>query len=194
MKTVNEQEVTLVALTEELRAEFLTMAEEYLAAGEDRYKAASEDFSAYLRRLSDALRGINLPPGTVPYSAFWLVAGRRLLGRSTVRHHLTSALECEGGHVGYDIRPSQRGKGYGTLLLKLTLGEARRLGLRRVYLTCDTDNLGSAKVIEENGGVLRDTAISQMSGKQISRYWIELWCRATHNNGMHPTAGTLALM
>ena len=174
MKTVNEQEVTLVTLTEELRAEFLAMAGEYLAVGEDRYKAAQGDFSAYLRRLSDALRGINLPPGAVSYSAFWLVAGRRLLGRSTVRHHLTPALGYEGGHVGYDIRPSQRGKGYGTLILRLTLGEARRLGLRRVLLTCDTDNLGSVKVIEKNGGVLRDTAISQTSGKRISRYWIEL--------------------
>ena len=171
---MNEQEVTLVSLTEELRAEFLSMAEEYLAAGEGRYKAALGDFSAYLRRLSDALRGIGLPPGTVPYSAFWLVAGRRLLGRSSLRHHLTPALEYEGGHVGYDIRPSERGKGYGTLILKLTLVEARRLGLSRVLLTCDTDNPGSAKVIERNGGVLRDTAISRNSGKQISRYWIEL--------------------
>jgi predicted acetyltransferase len=174
MKPVNEQEVTLVALTEELREGFSAMAEEYLAVGEDRYKDALGDFSAYLRRLSDALRGIGLPPGTVSYSAFWLVAGRHLLGRSTVRHHLTPALEYEGGHVGYDIRPSQRGKGYGTLILKLTLGEARRLGLRRVLLTCDTDNPASAKVIEKNGGVLQDTAISRNSGKRISRYWIEL--------------------
>lgn len=174
MKTVNEQEITLVALTEELRAEFLAMAEEHLAVGEERYKAALGDFSAYLGRLADALRGVNLPDGAVSYSAFWLVAGRRLLGRSTVRHRLTPALEYEGGHVGYDIRPSQRGKGYGTLLLKLTLVEARRLGLRSVLLTCDTDNRGSAKVIEKNGGVLRDTAVSRMSGKQISRYWIEL--------------------
>ena len=174
MKIVNEQEVTLIVPTEELRSEFLAMAEEYLAAGEDRYKSALEDFPAYLRSLSDGLRGIGLPLGRVSYSTFWLTAGRHLLGRSTIRHRLTPALEYEGGHVGYDIRPSQRREGYGTLILKLTLGEAQRLGLRRVFLTCDTDNLGSAKIIEKNGGVLQDTAISQRSGKQIARYWIEL--------------------
>lgn len=171
---MNEQGVTLVVPAEELGAEFLAMAGEYLAAGEDRYRPALEDFSAYLRGISDGLRGIGLPPGGVSYSTFWLAAGRRLLGRSTVRHQLTPALEYEGGHVGYDIRPSQRRKGYGTLILKLTLVEAQRLGLRRVLLTCDADNPGSAKIIEKNGGVLRDTAISRRSGKRISRYWIEL--------------------
>lgn len=169
-----EREVALVVPAAELRAEFLAMAEEYLAAGEDRYAPALEDFSAYLRGLGDGLSGANLPAGRVPFSTFWLVAGRLLLGRSTLRHQLTPALEYEGGHVGYDIRPSQRRKGYGTLILKLTLVEAQRLGLRRVLLTCDTDNPGSARVIEKNGGVLQDTAISRVTGKQISRYWIEL--------------------
>lgn len=164
----------MIAPTAELRAEFLAMAEEYHAAGEDRYTSALEDFSTYLRSLTDGLSGVNLPPGHVPYSTFWLVVGRYLVGRSTIRHYLTPALEYEGGHVGYDIRPSDRRKGYGTLILKLTLVEARRLGLSRVFLTCDSDNLGSAKIIEKNGGLLRDTAISQRSGKQISRYWIEL--------------------
>lgn len=171
---MDEQGVELIAPTAELGAEFLAMAEEYLAAGEDRYKSALEDFPAYLRGLSDGVRGAGLPPGRVPYSTFWLLAGRRVVGRSTVRHRLTPELEHEGGHVGYDVRPSARRRGYGTLLLKLTLGEARRLGLRRVFLTCDADNVASAKVIEKNGGVLRDTATSHRSGKPISRYWIEL--------------------
>lgn len=171
----SEQEVRLIMPTAELRAEFLSMAEEYLAAGEDRYASALEDFSNYLRNLADGLSGLNLPQGRVPYSTFWLVAGRRLVGRSSLRHQLTPELEYEGGHVGYDIRPSDRGKGYGTLLLMLTLVEARRLGLRRVLLTCDTGNLGSAKIIEKNGGALQDTAISQRSGERISRYWIELF-------------------
>ena len=131
-------------------------------------------YLAYLRGLSDGAPGLGLPPGRAAYSTFWLASGRRLLGRSTIRHHLTPALEYEGGHVGYDIRPSERRKGYGTLILKLTLEKARELGLQRVMLSCDTDNVGSAKVIEKHGGVLQDQAVSQRSGKQISRYWVEL--------------------
>jgi len=150
------------------------MAGEYYAAGEERLKSALEDFPAYLRGLTDGARGVDLPPGRVPYTTFWLASGRRLIGRSTIRHRLTPELEHEGGHIGYDIRPSERRKGYGTLILRLTLGEARRLGLGRALLTCDTDNVGSAKVIEKNGGRLQDEAVSKISGKPISRYWIEL--------------------
>jgi predicted acetyltransferase len=167
-------EATLIEPTEELRPEFLAMAEEYSLAGDPRYHPALEDFPAYLRGLLDGARGIGLPPGRVPYSTFWLTSGRRPVGRSSVRHYLTPDLEEEGGHVGYDIRPSERLKGYGKLILRLTLAEARKLGLSRALLTCDTDNVASAKVIEGNGGRLRDQTISKRSGKLISRYWIKL--------------------
>jgi predicted acetyltransferase len=167
-------EATLIEPTEELWPEFLAMAEEYSLAGDPRYRPALEDLPAYFRRLLDGARGIGLPPGRVPYSTFWLTLGRRPIGRSSVRHYLTPDLEHEGGHVGYDIRPSERRKGYGNLILRLTLAEARKLGLSRALLTCDADNVASAKVIEGNGGRLQDQAVSRRSGKLISRYWINL--------------------
>jgi predicted acetyltransferase len=167
-------EPTLIAPAGELRSEFLSMAAEYSAAGEVRYDSAAADFDAYLRGLSDGARGVGLAPALVPHSTFWLAAGRRLIGRSVVRHYLSPELEDEGGHVGYDIRPSERRKGYGTLILRLTLAEARGLGLSRALLTCDTDNAGSARVIEKNGGTLESRGVSNRSGRPISRYWIEL--------------------
>ena len=171
---MSNQEPILIAPTEGLRAEFLEMAQDYSSGGEDRYQDALNDFPAYVRGLLDGARGIGLPPGRVPYTTFWLALGRWLIGRSTVRHHLTADLAYEGGHVGYDIRPAERRKGYGTLILKLTLGEARRLGMGRALLTCDADNVASAKIIEKSGGRLQDQAVSKRSGKLISRYWIEL--------------------
>ena len=171
---MSDPEPTLIAPTEELREEFLTMAMEYSSAGEDRYESAMVDFKAYLGSLFDGARSIGLPRGLVPFSTFWLATGRRLIGRSVIRHHLTPDLEDEGGHIGYDIRPSERRKGYGTLILRLTLEEARRLELKRALLTCDTDNVGSAKIIEKNGGRLAGQGVSKRSGKLISRYWIEL--------------------
>ncbi|HET6317136.1 MAG TPA: GNAT family N-acetyltransferase, partial [Chloroflexota bacterium] len=86
---------------------------------------------------------------------------------------LTRALEAEGGNVGYIIRPSQRRKGYGTLILALTLSEARRRGMSRVCVTIDADNLPSARVIEKNAGGLSGQSVSQDSGKLVSQYWIE---------------------
>ena len=165
---------TLIEPSEELRPEFLAMAEEYSLSGDTRYRLALADFSAYLRQLLDGARGIGLPPGRVPYSTFWLTSGRRVIGGSRLRHHLTPDLEEEGGHVGYDIRPSERRKGYGALIQWHTLAEARKLGLRHVLLTCDTDNAASVRVIEKNGGRLQDHSVSRRSGEPISRYRIEL--------------------
>jgi predicted acetyltransferase len=172
---MSTQGATLIEPAEELAAAFRTMAEEYQAAGDDRYRLALEDFDAYFRSLVKYAGGVNLPPGRVPSSTFWLVSGGgRIIGRSSLRHHLTTELAREGGHIGYDIRPSERRKGYGTLILKLTLQRAGEKGLSRVFITCDAENVGSAKVIEKNGGGLHGQEVSRRTGKLISQYWIEL--------------------
>ena len=150
------------------------MAEEYRAAGSDRYKSALENFPVYLEQVLSYARGVELNTDRVPESEFWLVDDGKIVARSKLRHRLNSALEHEGGHIGYDVRPSERQKGYGTLILKLTLEKAKKLGLNKVLLTCDTDNIASAKIIEKNGGELAGHAVSQKNGKQISRYWIEI--------------------
>ena len=165
----------MIEPAEELAAALRAMAGEYQAAGDDRYKLALEDFDAYFRSLMNYAKGVNLPLGHVPSSTFWLVSdGGRIIGRSSLRHQLTTELAHEGGHIGYDIRPSERRKGYGTLILKLTLQRAMEKGLRRVFITCDADNVGSARVIEKNGGELQGQEVSRRTGKLISQYWIEL--------------------
>jgi predicted acetyltransferase len=171
---MSNQDVTLIEPTEELAAGLLSMAQEYQATGDDRYKYVIEDCPAHFRSLRHYAEGINLPFGHVRSSTFWLVSGSRIIGRSSLRHYLTTELAHEGGHIGYGIRPSERHKGYGTLILKLTLERARDLGLRRVFITCDADNVASARVIEKNGGGLHGQVVSNKSGKTISQYWIDL--------------------
>lgn len=167
----------LIAPTTELQSEFLAMVDDYRAAGEERYQhlrpRVVRDFAGYIRQLEDALRGVGLEPGMVSQTTFWLVRGRTIVGTSRLRHYLTPELEREGGHIGYDVRPAERRKGHGTLLLALTLEQARKLGLRRVLVTCDSDNVGSARIIQKNGGALENEEISAESGKPISRYWID---------------------
>lgn len=132
------------------------------------------DFDTYFSEIESRAAGSDLSPGRVPESQFWLVSESRILGRSKLRHHLNAALEKEGGHIGYDIRPSERRKGLGTLILKLTLEKARTIGLERVLVTCDADNAGSAKVIENNGGILVSEGVSEKTERPILRYWIRL--------------------
>lgn len=106
--------------------------------------------------------------------AFWLVDETgRILGGSGLRERGTPFLLYEGGHIGYDIRPSERRKGYGTLILALTLQKAREMGFKRVMLSCEPDYLPSVQVIVKNGGKFENTVISHR-GTPKARYWIDL--------------------
>lgn len=154
------------------------MAEEFVAAGEQHWARFVDEArrapATFLQRLRDQSQGKGLPAGIVPATYYWLVRDGVVIGRCNLRHRLNEKLEHEGGHIGYAIRPSERSKGYGTLQLALALEKARPLGLSRVLVTCDTDNVASARLIETNGGVLEDVRLSQETGKDKRRYWIEL--------------------
>ena len=112
--------------------------------------------------------------GKVPDTILWLVKGNHFIGRLSIRHRLNAKLEKHGGHIGYELRPSERGKGYGTLILRLGLDWARKLGLKRVLLTTDVTNERSIRVIKANGGVLQDQL--RVEGRDVDsyRWWIEL--------------------
>lgn len=94
------------------------------------------------------------------------------VGAVNIRHRLNDSLLFTGGHIGDGIRPSERRKGYGTAMLALALDECRKLGIKRVLMTCDKDNVGSAKAIQKNGGVKENEVIED--GVIEERYWIEL--------------------
>lgn len=171
---MNQRNPVLVEPSVDLAAEFLEMAVEFKAAGDERYDSALENFAVYLERSSNYAQSLNLMPDRVPECEFWLIDDGKIVASSRLRHRLTPALEREGGHIGYAVRPSERRKGYGMLILALTLEKAKNLGLKKLLITCDTDNTGSAKIIEKNRGKLEGYEISDRSGRQISRYWIEL--------------------
>lgn len=171
---MKQPEVYLIEPCEDFNTEFLKMAAEFGSNGDDRYRPALQNFSEYLRIALEKRQGANLKPGRVPENEYLLIADGEIAARSKLRHYLNAALELEGGHIGYDVRPSKRRQGYGSRLLKLTLEKAKELGLSKVLLTCDADNVGSVKVIENNGGKLENELISEKGGKPIYRFWIEI--------------------
>lgn len=133
-------------------------------------------FAELVRRLEGYSQGIAINAGFVPHSTFWLVDGdRKLVGVSNLRHELTPSLMREGGHIGFGVRPSERGQGYATRLLALTLLEAKKRGIDRALLTCDRDNVASAKVIEKNGGLF-DSELTSDDGRCTKRFWIDVSC------------------
>lgn len=161
-----------------LRQEFIEYRQEFKAANEPfvhgQLSEATADFAGLLRKWSDGAREINLPEGHVPGSVYWLVQNGRILGTARLRHRLNENLMHEGGHIGYEVRPFERRKGYATLILTLMLGKARDRRLGRVLVTCDKDNTASARTIQKNGGILENEVISKKSGKLVQRYWIDL--------------------
>jgi predicted acetyltransferase len=171
----------LAAPSARYRDSFIAALDEFApdedAVGFERQLAAS-DFDAYLRRCAAWSRGKELPdgwsPSWIPMSVFWLVDGKDYIGTVNVRHTIADIAQDSGGHVGYAIRSSQRRKGYGRMICRLALDEARKLGLDRVLLTCADDNVGSVNIIERNGGVLEDKIMVEGRSALTRRYWIEL--------------------
>jgi predicted acetyltransferase len=132
-----------------------------------------DDFPALLKRLDNLARGIDLPEGFVPSSTFWLVHGDELVGVSNLRHCLNDRIREIGGHIGVGIRPSFRGRGLGTLLLGLTITEARQRGIRPIYIHCHKHNTASARMIIGNGGVLESEVLDAGSAEVVQRYILE---------------------
>ncbi len=132
------------------------------------------DFPRFVQILRGREKGIGLPKGFVPYSAFWLIDRSTLIGQVSVRRRLTPYLRKIGGHIGYVIRPSKRRRGYGTAILRLALLKAKKLGLKKVLVTCDTTNIGSRKIIEKNGGVLENAVAQGRRQPKKLRFWIHI--------------------
>ncbi len=176
---MTEEQLKLIEPTEELREPYLDYVKELRFAGESLdpwvLERPAENFPGLVRWLNDQSNGVGLKEGWVASSTFWLTRGKeRILGVVNLRHRLTDKLRVFGGHIGYGVRPSERNKGYATLMLKLVLKKARELGIARVLITCDKDNPASQRVIQKNGGVLDSESYSEQAGRITQRYWIEL--------------------
>jgi predicted acetyltransferase len=132
-----------------------------------------EPWAKYLHKRDDNRRGIGLSPRWVPSTFLGAFCGRDLVGRISIRHKLNDFLLEEGGHVGYCVRPAQRGQGFANEILRQGLVIARAEGIDRVLLTCDDDNLASARIIERHGGILEDIRPGTDGGPPKRRDWID---------------------
>lgn len=130
-------------------------------------------FEEFVKTIKGYAEGKNLQPGYVPETTYWLISKGEYIGRLSIRHRLTEHLLKEGGHIGYEIRPSKRKKGYGKEILKLGLEKAKKLGLKKVLVTCNKDNIASKKIILKNGGVFENMIKNEGKNYYTMRFWIE---------------------
>lgn len=111
--------------------------------------------------------------GFVPATLYFLVdETERIYGALHFRQELNEYLLKTGGHIGYGIRPSERKKGYASEMLSSALQIGKQHNFEKVLITCNKDNIASAKTIVKNGGILENEVYED--GEITQRYWINL--------------------
>lgn len=165
----------LVKASSEYRNQISDMLDEWYAIGEKIIPYAIRrldyhDFEFYCNNLEVK----DTSEGLVPDSTFFCLDEERniMVGAVNIRHYLNEVLLLNGGHIGDGVRPSERRKGIATKMISLALDECEKLGIEKVLMVCDRDNIGSAKSIINNGGVLENEVI--VDGVVEQRYWIEI--------------------
>ncbi|MBQ8287710.1 MAG: GNAT family N-acetyltransferase [Clostridia bacterium] len=168
-------QLKLVKLTPEYQSHLTEMMDEWSAASEEIIPYAIRkndyrDFDYYLEHLEVK----DYTGSLVPDSTFFCLDEERgiFVGAVNIRHYLNDRLLRNGGHIGDGVRPSERRKGIATAMIGLALIECNKLGIDRVLMVCDKDNIGSAKSIQRNGGILENEI--EVDGVVEQRYWIEL--------------------
>lgn len=172
---MKQMKLKLVKLSDEYKELLFDMMDEWYAAGEKIVPYAIRicdyhDWDAYINSVDIRYGDGNM----VPCTTFFCLDEERgiFVGAVNIRHYLNEQLLKNGGHIGDGVRPSERRKGYATAMIGLALVECRKLGIEKVLMVCDKENIGSAKSIMNNGGVLENEI--EEDGIVEQRYWIDI--------------------
>lgn len=131
-------------------------------------------YEEWVKEKENEKNGVDLRDGYVPCTTLFLkrMSDNKVCGSISIRHELNEFLFNFGGHIGYSVTPSERGKGYGKLQLKMALEIAKDLGIEKCLITADKTNTLSNKTIISEGGVLENTVM--WNNEPLNRYWINL--------------------
>lgn len=159
-------------LTLEDEANYKVYEQEWLESGQTHTPLSSGPYPEALAKSQSIEKKETCPPGFVPghLYAFKNPEGK-IIGFLNVRLELNEVLLHRGGHVGYGLSPSVRGKGYAKEMLKFGLNVLKTYGVTQVLVTCDQANIKSSKTIESCGGILEDLILEQEV--VFCRYWID---------------------
>ena len=109
-------------------------------------------------------------PGFVTAHTFFALDNDKIVGIINARHELNDYLLNFGGHIGYSVRKSERRKGYAKRMLNYTSEFLFSLGLEKILITCDKNNIASKRTIESCGGFLDNEIVEE--SRTTLRYWI----------------------
>ncbi|MDO4283623.1 MAG: GNAT family N-acetyltransferase [Clostridia bacterium] len=175
-----EEKIRLVFPTKEYQKQIEEYLEEFFKNGEYKLHGAGgldriKDVDEWLKKVNDDLSEKKITDHRVPATLFLAIrnSDNRLIGTIQIRHRLNEKLLFDSGHIGDSVRPTERRKGYATEMIRMALEECRKMGIKQVLITCNSDNIGSEKSIINNGGILENIVVDE-DGNKIKRYWITL--------------------
>lgn len=161
---------------ERMVKEFAEANDEYPFEGLGNFKKVHEEsYEEFYKGLEVNKHIDDINPNWANQTSYVLIdKNGHIYGAANIRHELKGKLFEIGGHVGYAIRPSERGKGYGTLQLELLLKKIDEMGIERALITCRENNIGSKKTMEKFIGEADTLVPSMYDGIMEYRYWVDV--------------------
>lgn len=172
-------EIRLINVKEVCDEKAMQFRESFLNAGEKSINGSRglhnyELYDDWIKLVKECEKPNNKLLGVQASTYFAMSEDNEIVGCIELRHSLNENLATIGGHIGYSVCPVERRKGYASKMLKMVIEEARKLGIEKVLLTCDSDNIASRKTIIKNGGVLDRKMPYVYYGERYYKYWINL--------------------
>ena len=171
-------DLELVEASKKYEDQAMAYRQEFIDYGEKLINGSSglieyENYDKWLSKLA-VQKKIEHSFIDTPATTYFTIrkSDNKIIGSIQLRHHLTDELRKDGGHIGYGICPSERGKGYGTKQLSLILAKAKKLNIAQLMIHCTKDNKASAKVVTQNGGILTGESFDEEEGNVSDVYWI----------------------
>lgn len=131
-------------------------------------------FEEWLEELEKYKDEKRLPDNFAPQTTYLAIENNKIVGLINIRWKAVPALLNHGGFIGYSIRPSERGKGYGSEMLKLALQLIPKNVYEKVLINCKDFNIASKKIIENNNGIFENTYYDEKNNYTYLRYWIDI--------------------
>lgn len=120
------------------------------------YNVTKDEFvNRVIPKLLKNSEGLELPEGYVPDTYFFLWNDNKIVGLFKIRHYLNDFLKKGAGHIGYEILPEYRGKGFAKQGLILAIEKCKVIiREEEIYLSVHKNNPASLKVQLECGAFI----------------------------------------